>query len=93
VTTQPLQAERLAGLIKLIDTGAISNAIAKDVFAKMYDSGRSADDIVAAEGLAQVGDESALLEIIRGVIAANADAVAQYRAGKNADVRLSSSVR
>jgi aspartyl-tRNA(Asn)/glutamyl-tRNA(Gln) amidotransferase subunit B len=82
-TTQPLQAERLAGLIQLIDTGTISNAIAKDVFAKMYDSGRSADEIVAAEGLAQVGDESALLDIIRGVIAAHADAVAQYRAGKN----------
>jgi aspartyl-tRNA(Asn)/glutamyl-tRNA(Gln) amidotransferase subunit B len=81
-TTQPLQAERLAGLIQLIERGTISNAIAKEVFAKMYDSGRSADDIVAAEGLAQMGDESALLEIIREVIAANADAAAQYRAGK-----------
>ena len=81
-TTQPLQAERLAGLIQLIDQGTISNAIAKDVFAKMYDSGRSADEIVAAEGLAQVGDESALLEIIRGVMSANPDAVTQYRAGK-----------
>ena len=81
-TTQPLQAERLAGLIQLIDKGTISNAIAKDVFARMYDSGRSADEIVAAEGLAQVGDESALLEIIRGVVAAHPDAVAQYRAGK-----------
>ena len=82
VTAQPLQAERLAGLIKLIDKGTISSSIGKDVFARMYESGRSADDIVAAEGLAQVGDESALLEIIRGVMAANADAVAQYRAGK-----------
>ena len=81
-TTQPLQAERLAGLIQLIDKGTISNAIAKDVFAKMYDSGRPPDEIVAAEGLAQVGDESALLEIIRGVVSANPDAVAQYRAGK-----------
>jgi aspartyl-tRNA(Asn)/glutamyl-tRNA(Gln) amidotransferase subunit B len=81
-TTQPLQAERLAGLIQLIDNGTISNAIAKDVFVKMYDSGRPADEIVAAEGLAQVGDESALLEIIRSVVAANPDAVAQYRAGK-----------
>ena len=80
--TQPLQAERLAGLIKLVDDGTISSSMAKDVFGKMYESGRSADEIVVAEGLAQVGDESALLEIIRGVIAANADAVAQYRAGK-----------
>ena len=80
--TQPLPPERLAGLIALIDKGTISSSIAKDVFAKMYDSGRSADEIVNAEGLAQIGDESALLDIIRGVVAANADAVAQYRAGK-----------
>ena len=82
IATQPLQAERLAGLIKLIDKGMISSSIGKDVFARMYASRRSADEIVAAEGLAQVGDASALLEIIRGVMAANADAVAQYRAGK-----------
>ena len=78
----PLEAVRLAGLVKLVDDGTISSSIAKDVFGKMYESGRSADEIVAAEGLAQVGDESALLEIIRGVMTANADAVAQYRAGK-----------
>ena len=78
----PLEAVRLAGLVRLVDDGTISSSIGKDVFGKMYESGRSADEIVAAEGLAQVGDESALLEIIRGVIAANADAVAQYRAGK-----------
>jgi aspartyl-tRNA(Asn)/glutamyl-tRNA(Gln) amidotransferase subunit B len=78
----PLEAVRLAGLIKLVDDGTISSSIAKDVFGKMYESGRSAGEIVAAEGLAQVGDESALLEIIRAVIGANAEAVAQYRAGK-----------
>jgi aspartyl-tRNA(Asn)/glutamyl-tRNA(Gln) amidotransferase subunit B len=72
----------LAGLITLVDTGAISHAIAKDVFAKMYDSGRSADDIVAAEGLAQIADEDAVVGIVRDVLARNADAVAQYRSGK-----------
>jgi aspartyl-tRNA(Asn)/glutamyl-tRNA(Gln) amidotransferase subunit B len=82
IANQPLEAERLAGLIRLVDKGTISNAIAKDVFAKMYDSTLPADEIVAAEGLSQIGDESALLEIIRGVVAANADAVTQYRAGK-----------
>jgi aspartyl-tRNA(Asn)/glutamyl-tRNA(Gln) amidotransferase subunit B len=80
--TQPLQAERLAGLIKLIDNGTISSSIGKDVFARMYESGRTADEIVTSEGLAQIGDESALVEIIRSVIAANPDAAAQYRAGK-----------
>jgi aspartyl-tRNA(Asn)/glutamyl-tRNA(Gln) amidotransferase subunit B len=48
----------------------------------MYDSGRSADESVAAEGLAQIGDEGAVVTIVRDVIARNPDAVAQYRGGK-----------
>jgi len=80
----PLTPRALAGLIALIDEGAISSSIAKEVFAKMYDSGRTAGDIVAAEGLAQIGDESALLSMVRAVIGTHADAVAQYRAGKTA---------
>jgi len=78
----PLQPAALAGLIALVDKGTISNAIAKDVFARMYDSGRTADEIVAAEGLAQNSDEGALLAIVRAVISNNADAAAQYRAGQ-----------
>jgi len=79
----PLTPAALAGLIALVDTGTISSSIAKDVFTKMYDSGRSADEIVGAEGLAQNSDEGALLAIVRDVIARNADAAAQFRAGKN----------
>jgi aspartyl-tRNA(Asn)/glutamyl-tRNA(Gln) amidotransferase subunit B len=48
----------------------------------MYGTNRSAEDIVAAEGLAQIGDEGAVLAIVRDVLARNADAAAQYRAGK-----------
>ena len=80
----PLAPRALAGLIALIDKGAISSSIAKDVFAQMYDSGRTAEDIVATDGLAQIGDESALLRIVRDVVGTNASAVEQYRAGKNA---------
>ena len=72
----------LAGLIALIDKGTISSSIAKDVFARMVESGESAETIVAREGLAQIGDEDALVVIVRAVVARNADAVAQYRAGK-----------
>jgi aspartyl-tRNA(Asn)/glutamyl-tRNA(Gln) amidotransferase subunit B len=78
----PLRPDALAGLIALVDKGTISNAIAKEVFARMYESGRSADDIVAAEGLAQNSDEGALLAIVREVLARNAEAAAQYRAGQ-----------
>ena len=80
----PLKPAALAGLIRLVDQGTISSSIAKDVFARMYDSGRAADEIVAADGLAQIGDESALMALVQDVLGRNADAVAQYRAGKAA---------
>ncbi len=78
----PLTPHALAGLIALIEQGTISSSIGKDVFARMYDSGRPAGEIVEAEGLAQNSDEDALQTIIDAVLAANADAVAQYRAGQ-----------
>jgi aspartyl-tRNA(Asn)/glutamyl-tRNA(Gln) amidotransferase subunit B len=77
-----LAPSALAGLISLIDKGTVSSSIGKDVFAKMFDSGRSADEIVQSDGLAQIGDETALLAIVREVIGRNADAVMQYRAGR-----------
>ena len=59
----------LAGLIRLVDSGTISGPIAKDVFEKMYASGRAADEIVAAEGLARIDDAGALAAHIDEVIA------------------------
>jgi aspartyl-tRNA(Asn)/glutamyl-tRNA(Gln) amidotransferase subunit B len=78
-----LTPRALAGLIMLVDRNVISSTVAKDVFAKMYDSGRSADEIVASEGLAQIGDADALRAAVREAIAANPDAVAQLRKGRN----------
>jgi aspartyl-tRNA(Asn)/glutamyl-tRNA(Gln) amidotransferase subunit B len=73
----------LAGLIHLVDRGTISSTVAKEVFAKMYESGRSADDIVQAEGLAQNSDADALRGLVRAAIAASPDAVEQVRKGRN----------
>ena len=78
----PLAPEALAGLIRLVDSGTISGPTAKDVFEKMYASGRSAQAIVDAEGLARIDDEGAVQAAVSKVLAAHADAVKQYRAGK-----------
>jgi len=77
-----LTPQALAGLIALIDSGTISGPIAKDVFEKMYASGRAAADIVAAEGLARIDDEAAIEAAVREVVAANPGPVAQFRAGR-----------
>jgi aspartyl-tRNA(Asn)/glutamyl-tRNA(Gln) amidotransferase subunit B len=79
----PMTPAALAGLIRVIDRGTISSTVAKDVFAKMYESGRAAEEIVEAEGLAQIGDADALGGIVRDAVAANPDAVEQVRRGRN----------
>jgi aspartyl-tRNA(Asn)/glutamyl-tRNA(Gln) amidotransferase subunit B len=78
----PLAPAALAGLIALVDNATISSTTGKAVFATMYDSGRSADEIVSSQGLAQNSDETALLAAVHAVMAANAEAVGQVRAGK-----------
>jgi len=84
IADSPVPAERLAGLLALVDKGTISGAIAKGVFEKMAATGQSADAIVAAEGLTQIDDESQIVTLIASVLGSNADAVTQYRAGKSA---------
>jgi aspartyl-tRNA(Asn)/glutamyl-tRNA(Gln) amidotransferase subunit B len=79
-------APALAGLIGLVEQGTISASIAKSVFDTMYDTGKSAADIVNAEGLAQIGDETALLAAVAAAMSANADAVTQYRGGKTGTI-------
>ena len=77
-----LTPDALAGLIRLVDSGTISGPTAKEVFEKMYGSGRSAADIVEADGLARIDDEASVQAAVQKVLAAHADAVKQYRAGK-----------
>jgi aspartyl-tRNA(Asn)/glutamyl-tRNA(Gln) amidotransferase subunit B len=79
----PITPSALAGLINITEKGTISSTVAKDVFAKMYDSGRAAAEIVAAEGLAQISDSSSLDPIVQRVLAAHPDVVAEIKAGKD----------
>ncbi len=79
----PITPAALAGLVAIVEKGTISSTVAKDVFAKMYETGRAAADIVAAEGLAQISDSSSLEPIVRRVVEANPEIVAEIKAGKD----------
>jgi aspartyl-tRNA(Asn)/glutamyl-tRNA(Gln) amidotransferase subunit B len=79
----PIAPAALAGLIAIVEQGTISSTVAKDVFARMYDTGRAAADIVAAEGLAQISDTASIEPIVRKVAAAHPDVIAEIRAGKD----------
>ena len=48
----------------------------------MWTSGKSAADVVKEQGLVQITDTGAIEEIVKSVIAANPQSVADYKAGK-----------
>src|SRR5216683_2735745 len=75
-------APMLAELLALQYDGTISGRLAKDVFAAMVETGRGAAAIVAERGLRQVTDTGAIDGAIDAVLAAQAEKVAEYRAGK-----------
>jgi aspartyl-tRNA(Asn)/glutamyl-tRNA(Gln) amidotransferase subunit B len=81
ISASPVSPASLAELLSMVESGKITGAVGKRVFATMFDTSRSAMDIVAAEGLgAQVGSD-AIEQAAREVIAKNPDNFAKFKAG------------
>jgi aspartyl-tRNA(Asn)/glutamyl-tRNA(Gln) amidotransferase subunit B len=72
----------LAALIALVAEGDLSGTSAKQVFGRHYTTGEPVAEIVTGLGLRQISDETALGEAVDRVVAANAAAVADVKAGK-----------
>jgi aspartyl-tRNA(Asn)/glutamyl-tRNA(Gln) amidotransferase subunit B len=83
IAQSPISAAQLGVLIDLIADGTISGRLAKEVFAEMVASGADPAVIVEAKGLRQVTDSAAIEAAIDAVLAAQADKVAEYRAGRD----------
>ena len=84
----PLKAEHLAALLTRTADGTISNKIAKDIFAMLWEeaiSGKAisaVDHIIDAKGLKQISDSGELEAMIDKVLAANEKSVEEFRSGK-----------
>jgi aspartyl-tRNA(Asn)/glutamyl-tRNA(Gln) amidotransferase subunit B len=77
----PVPPAALAELLAKVEGGGITAASGKKVFATMFDTGRAAAEIIAAEGLAQISDTGAIEKIAREIVAKSPDNVAKYRSG------------
>ncbi|KUR74917.1 Asp-tRNA(Asn)/Glu-tRNA(Gln) amidotransferase subunit GatB [Novosphingobium sp. FSW06-99] len=84
LSDSPVSPEAGAELLALVGDGTISGSIAKQVLEKMLESGDAPGVIVEREGLKQTSDTGAIEAAVDAVLAANADKVEQYRAGKEA---------
>ena len=78
----PITAKSLADMISLIEEGAISGKMAKDVIDDMYKTGKPPQDIIKEKGLVQITDEGELVKTITAIIEANPKQLADYRGGK-----------
>ena len=82
IDASPVSPTQAAELLKLVADGTISGTIAKQVFEIMLESGEGAAAIVESRGLKQTSDTGAIDAEIDKILAANADKVAEYKAGK-----------
>jgi aspartyl-tRNA(Asn)/glutamyl-tRNA(Gln) amidotransferase subunit B len=73
-----------ASILAMADKAEISGGQAKEIFEIVLKTGRDPAEIAEAEGLKQVSDTGAIEAAVDAIIAANADKVEQYRAGKEA---------
>jgi aspartyl-tRNA(Asn)/glutamyl-tRNA(Gln) amidotransferase subunit B len=84
IEAAPIAPAQLAALITRVADGTVSHNGARQVFDALWlGEGGDVDALIAAKGLKQMNDSSALLAIVDEVIAKNDKSVAEFRAGKD----------
>lgn len=79
ISDSRISAEQLGGLLRRIQDQTLSGKLAKQVFEAIWAGEGSADEIIAAKGLTQITDSSALQAIVDQIIADNPKQVQSYR--------------
>ncbi len=84
IEKSPVTAANLAELVTLIHQGTVSGKMGKDILAGMFASGKTANEVMAAQGLEQINDADKIAAVAREIMAANPKQVEQFRSGKTA---------
>lgn len=74
--------EKLAAIVDLLEQGKINNHAAKEVFETVAQTGQEPHAVVKEKGLEQMGSSAELEAIVKEIVDANPDNVAQFKAGK-----------
>ena len=83
IDESPVSHDKLGELIDNIESGKVSNRLAKDIFEEMCETGKSPSDIISEKGLSQISDEGELEKLVNDVLSANPENVEKYKNGKN----------
>jgi aspartyl-tRNA(Asn)/glutamyl-tRNA(Gln) amidotransferase subunit B len=82
IEQSPISMKGVAFSADLLEDGAISSKILKDLYDKAFESGEDFPAVYEREKPQQITDTAAIEKIVQDVIAANPRQVEQYRAGK-----------
>jgi aspartyl-tRNA(Asn)/glutamyl-tRNA(Gln) amidotransferase subunit B len=74
--------ERLAAILKAMIEGQISSKQAKELFFMVLEREQEPADIMKAEGMQQISDDSALVAVITEVLDENTNQIEEYKNGK-----------
>ena len=83
IDESPVSHDKLGELIDNIESGKVSNRLAKDIFEEMCETGKSPRDIISEKGLSQISDEGELEKLVNDVLSANPENVEKYKNGKD----------
>ena len=83
IDESPVSHDKLGELIDNIESGKVSNRLAKDIFEEMCETGKSPSDIISEKGLSQISDEGELEKLVNDVLLANPENVEKYKNGKD----------
>jgi len=72
----------VAELLRQVEEGVISGKLAKEVFEKMFESGKEAKLIIEEEGLGQIADEASLEKVVEEAIKESPEAIQDFKKGK-----------
>lgn len=82
ITDCRLSPQNLGRLVKMIEEGAITGKIAKELLPELFECNMEPQKLIEKKGIKVMGDTGELEKICAEVIGRNAQAVAEFRAGK-----------
>ncbi|NLB35225.1 MAG: Asp-tRNA(Asn)/Glu-tRNA(Gln) amidotransferase subunit GatB [Elusimicrobia bacterium] len=83
MSDNPVKPAHLGSLVREISQGNVSGTMAKDIFAEMFETGFSPENIIEKKGLKQINSEDEINAFCEKVLKDNPDLVEKYLDGKH----------
>lgn len=87
ITDTTLTKERFIELVKNMEDGTLTSKNLKDILSKVLEETSTIAEIVKSLGIENITDDSAIREVIKNILAANPESVADYKSGHDRAIK------